>query len=1050
MGLRNRKGFALILVFSMASIVLLLGLSLVSLTQVETASSQYDQGLKVARANARLALQMAIGDLQEFAGPDQRVTATADGLRTDGTGPVETTFNLPATDGVVQPFWTGVWDTDNTTDNPIWLVTRPVDAIYTMADNSDQDADPAEDTVPGYGTSKDLVKLVGVGSAKPEPVGGSQSIHDVWVPKEPLVSDEIVGLASSEQATIGHYAYWVGDEGVKASYLIEDDLPEVLHDEYEIGGTVTLENFRLRQMLAHRYRFEVDGTEVDATDARIESIASDLILRKEVEGTPTGRSYLGMGAGTYSQNDVLRRFHDFTGMSRGLLVDTVRGGLKEDLSNIHEVDVGSSPSDDLVDDLVNNYLMPYLNVSDIPTTSPTALTRAYTIAAKNTTFGGGGPTPTIAPVISEFWLDVRLAAPKLGVGGPPGGALGPPGGGSESQRRRSNIYGQFSVSIELWNPYTSRIDGVDLTIRIENPNTAGLVINYYDDWVGGDSPTSTNAPADFGLEDIMSGVSEFQLNASGTTWKPGEVKAFSGTFEPSGTLELTPGVTFPIDASYYYEIPPPQMPTFESSTEVYSSDRIELIGPSWSPIVALRTSAGDELGQYALSGVSYYEMKSGIQRLSAPTPQFVFSYKWEMRSPDSNWNSYDPRSGQLTEAVLMDSFLDPSPDPPAGYNALTLNHFEYPGALFPHSSSPLIGSSTVLLGFNDDGSIENNIPMFELPRQEYLSLGGLQMAEFPSGLRSHLGASSASISPTASINDVFDRFFLSTVPQSGTTSWTVTDPLPNSRMEPIITPSLTVADLQDPDSGEHLFLNGAFNINSTSVEAWASLLKGVRLGTWAFDDPAGTTPVAGQSELTLTGENQFLRFSQTAEETWRGTYDATDLDASRELIRKGLRSLTDAEIETLSEEIVRAIRTRRQSGSAPVGPFVSLQDFIDSGVIETAIAAAGLNSTVEVGGTSLTYASSFLTQQDILAAIAPYMTARSDTFVIRAYGDAVNPFDDSEVVARAYCEAIVQRVHDKHPSESSSDPLTATDDTAGAFGRNYRVIAFRWMTGDEI
>ncbi len=130
----------MILVFSLASIVLLLGLSLVSLTQVETASSQYDQGLRVARANARLALQMAIGDLQTLTGPDQRITAIADGARV----PADDDFNdanSPGTSGVYQPFWTGAWDNDNTSDAPRWLVTRPLDATYTI-DTGMQDADP--------------------------------------------------------------------------------------------------------------------------------------------------------------------------------------------------------------------------------------------------------------------------------------------------------------------------------------------------------------------------------------------------------------------------------------------------------------------------------------------------------------------------------------------------------------------------------------------------------------------------------------------------------------------------------------------------------------------------------------------------------------------------------------------------------------------------------------------------------------------------------------------------------------------------------------------
>lgn len=1023
--LKEKRGFALILVFSLAAIILLLSLSLVSLTQIETASSRYDQGMRVARANARLALDMAIGDLQEFTGPDQRITATADGERSGAY--VDDNFNDatdPALNGVYQPFWTGVWNNDNSNDDPIWLVTRPLDATYTL-DSGTQDADPFASDL---GTTNALVKMVGAQSAKPENPGTGQDEYDVYVPKELVASDEIVGLAAAEESTVGHYAYWVGDNGVKASYLLEDAVPDVLHDIYDSGGA-TYENIRLSQMSAHRYFLEMESLTasprlMDATDLRLSTIASEFAISEEID---TGDSLLG----SFTHNDVLRRYHDFSGLSKGLLVDTIRGGLKEDLSNIHSVTTGDSG----VDDLVNNYLMPYLNVSDIPTTTPTDLRRAYSIAPKNTTFGGGGPTPTIAPVITEFWMVIRMSAPELGT--PPG----PP-----VQRRRSDVYGQFGIVVELWNPYTSRINGDDLRIRIENPHADSLVVNYYDNYSPSDPPTVSNVLPGFGLEDVMNDISEFNLDTSGTWWEPGEVRTFTGSYDPgTGILDLVTGTVIPTGSTYDYPIT--ELPRYQSSDDVYTFDRFELVGPAWTPEITLRTSGGDELYRFSLDGVSFYEMRSSLTEVLPPAERHL-SYKWELRNPDANWLNYDPRSGSITADVIMPNFDSPV-DPPPGYVPASLFQFEFPGGDTPFFLSDVQGSSFDLLGYNDDASIENNIPLFELPRQEYLSLAGLQMAEFPSEIKAHLGASIASINPTPSINDVFDRFFLSTVPQSGSTTWTVGDPLPNSRMEP--TGGTTLSDLQDPDSAEHLYLNGAFNVNSTSFEAWTAMLKGVRLGTWAYDDPLGTAPVVGQSELDLSDENQFFRFSQTAEETWLGSYIATDLDLSRELFREGMRSLTDTEIATLATEIVRAIRTRRQIGmGGGVGPFVSLQDFIDSGVLETAIAAAVLNSSIEVSGTPLPYSSSFLTQQDILTAIAPYLTVRSDTFVIRAYGDSVNPFDDTEVVARAYCEAIVQRIHEKHSSESSSDPMTATDNTAGALGRDYRIIAFRWLTGDEI
>ncbi len=1019
--LNEKRGFALILVFSLAAIILLLSLSLVSLTQIETASSRYDQGMRLARANARLALDMAIGDLQEFTGPDQRITATADGARSGAY--IGDSFNDatdPASNGVYQPFWTGVWNNDNSNDNPIWLVTRPLDATYAL-DSGTQEADPF---VSDYGAGKPLVKLVGAESAKPENPGTGQDEYDIYVPKELVASDEIVGLAATEESTVGHYAYWVGDNGVKASYLLEDNVPEVLHDIYDSGGA-TYENRRLSQMAAHRYFLEMESLSasprlMNPTDLRLSTIVSEFAISEEID---SGDSLLG----SFTHNDVLRRYHDFSGLSKGLLVDTARGGLKEDLSNIHVVSTGDSG----VDDLVNNYLMPYLNVSDFPTVAPPSdLRRAYSITAKNTTFGGGGPTPTIAPLITEFWMVIRMSAPELGIGD------------SELQRRQSGVYGQFGVVVELWNPYTSRINGDELRIRLENARVDGLEVNYYDKNTPGDYPKN-NLITGLGLED----VSEFTLDTSGTWWEPGEVRSFAGSYDPVlGILNLTNGITMPTGSDYDYPIT--ELPTYQSWDEEYEDDRFEIVGPAWTPELTLRTSGGDELYRFSLDGVSFYEMRSSLTEVLPPAERHL-SYKWELRNPDSFWTNYDPRSGKITADVIMNNFdgMDPSP----GYEAKQMYQFEFPGGNTPYILSDVQGSSLDLLGYNEDASIENNIPLFELPRQEYLSLAGLQMAEFPSEVKAHLGASSASINPTLSINDVFDRFFLSTVPQSGSTTWTVGDPLPNSRMKPAT--GKILSDLQDPDSAGHLYLDGAFNVNSTSFEAWTAMLKGVRLGTWAYDDPLGATPVDGQSEVDLMDESQFFRFSQTAEETWLGSYTATDLDKSRAFFREGMRSLTDTEIATLVTEIIRAIRARRQEVSAPMGPFVSLQDFIDSGVLETAIANANSNSAIEVDGTPLIYASSYLTQQDILTAIAPYLTVRSDTFVIRAYGDAVNPFDDAEVVARAYCEAIVQRVHEKHSTEapaSLADPMSATDNTAGSLGRDYRIIAFRWLTGDEI
>ncbi len=67
-----------------------------------------------------------------------------------------------------------------------------------------------------------------------------------------------------------------------------------------------------------------------------------------------------------------------------------------------------------------------------------------------------------------------------------------------------------------------------------------------------------------------------------------------------------------------------------------------------------------------------------------------------------------------------------------------------------------------------------------------------------------------------------------------------------------------------------------------------------------------------------------------------------------------------------------------------------------------------------------------------------WLTTRSDTFRIRAYGDAVNPVDATRVEARAWCEAIVQRIPE------------LIDSPNGPFGRRFVITYFRWLGPDDI
>src|SRR3954467_7504710 len=74
----RRSGFALLITITLLAFLVLLLVSLASLTRVETQVASNNQQISQARQNALLALNIALGQLQKYAGPDQRITGTAD------------------------------------------------------------------------------------------------------------------------------------------------------------------------------------------------------------------------------------------------------------------------------------------------------------------------------------------------------------------------------------------------------------------------------------------------------------------------------------------------------------------------------------------------------------------------------------------------------------------------------------------------------------------------------------------------------------------------------------------------------------------------------------------------------------------------------------------------------------------------------------------------------------------------------------------------------------------------------------------------------------
>jgi len=323
----------------------------------------------------------------------------------------------------------------------------------------------------------------------------------------------------------------------------------------------------------------------------------------------------------------------------------------------------------------------------------------------------------------------------------------------------------------------------------------------------------------------------------------------------------------------------------------------------------------------------------------------------------------------------------------------------------------------------------------------------------------------------------------------------------NPALEPYVpsgkTPEDVLADLNPNDTqyntttniydgykkvGAYSLIKGAFNVNSTSVKAWAAMLKGNR--DLALDSAQGTTdsgagtpfPLASTTSNT-SSNNGWEKFSRLTDEQIYDDNDTPD-------------NFTDD--TGLAVEIVNQVKAR--------GPFMSLSDFVNrrvgndsrsyQGAIQEAIEQAGINdfkdpdtnlsiraNTSETipnydfhaylfpfaGGSYLgsrnnaTGVPLEVNQANILLPLAPKLSARTDTFKIRGYGEVRDASGD--IIASATCEAVVQRLPEYVDPETDptnnepwdDDSQTPTLNTINqTYGRRFEIQSFRWLDQSEV
>jgi hypothetical protein len=324
---------------------------------------------------------------------------------------------------------------------------------------------------------------------------------------------------------------------------------------------------------------------------------------------------------------------------------------------------------------------------------------------------------------------------------------------------------------------------------------------------------------------------------------------------------------------------------------------------------------------------------------------------------------------------------------------------------------------------------------------------------------------------------LWDGYYFSGIDPAEPTSF----PLPNGRLRDV--PHNGATTLTDEkQAAARLLLDGAFNINSTSIAAWESILGAMR----DIENIGGGSASSGNP-------HNFSRFTEALLDS---TGTVPNLSADADSIAAGFRSLSDAQIASLASEIVTEIRLRTQNAD-PTGftyPFTSVSNFVNrsldydmtevdpikrafafSGVLQAAIDKSGINGLKSSASglwetTNLDYYPLYeegdltaeqrprtdgmpgsLTQADLLNKIGHLLQARSDTFVIRSSGDTVDEFSSgaNQSSAQAYYEIIVQRT----PAYVDSSQLAydpATSATNEKFGRKYQIVSQGWVSSEDI
>ncbi|MFM2198552.1 MAG: hypothetical protein RLZZ505_1984 [Verrucomicrobiota bacterium] len=1219
---QHPRGFTLVVTLSLMILLMIIAVGLLSLSAVMIRTSSQGQATSIARANAKLALMLAIGDLQKHAGPDQRVTARADILESSGAG----------NSAPVNGRWTGVWRTDRFKAEPATaspLLGRGSDG--SMVDRRFNASTGAETYRPSEQVLTWLVTQP-AGSASPNPstaLAEDQSVLIVGPGSVDQAADQVrvpkLMIPSENGGQVGGMlAWWVGGENVKAAFNLPAPEP----------GSAGERQWHTAAQ---------SGINAIAAFPNYEEPAVQRVLPQAIS-RESARLTGSMAPSTTAKVP----FHDVTCLAEGVLADSLNGGLRRDLTAF--LATGTAPAlgskRPALSVTTPVYGADSYRLTDIA--PKFGVLRDWSRMAANTS---AGMVPTIDPAPPNGLagaLDFNDISPWLypngfGDGSAPdlsrhqSGAVHPvlleasvsvgvslvpadsSAAGDPAEPRPHKIRLHYFPRVVLWNPYNAKLSAQDYVVQINMPGFLTLeILGMSSDFrvdlengMGGsgtvntprcpyfripaaafepgecllftaDAGTSPNRRKPWGYTDSLaeyplscakpfplvdnfyvdkdntvsvapekleqgalryniavthpgSGVVSFYygspfggmqlqywqklwMSKAGGTARITDIRTNTTLYPPLQTwIQTENGASF-TNAPWISSVPPSLsevLPKHDSSVPMYPYYRMKW-GHRFQWLNETDFNQGTAAGPYSTPYLGYNSIANHNHRSAL-----------HIQSPVENCLRSSAAGGRYTHGILIDDIygwewrdVKYAPVPVGGKNRVS--PFGLPGLFggqtfplldLPRPDAPLVSLAALqhaplsLLPWHPlnaagnslaDPRVSRNRTINYFSREDWNKIG-FHYKDWDRIRQSNRLAASAYLHDVSfELNHaLWDKYFLSTVPPAPL-SYTPGQPLANPRL--VLNPSgaATAANLRDVNrAAASLLTLGAFNVNSTSIDAWAALLASFRANPeLTLTQPGGTVVMMNDvfSRLFIPAGKVHTNQGYMDPEMW-----------------SGYRKLTDAQIRALAEAIVVEVKTR--------GPFLSISDFVNrrlitppdtgtspaetpatstglKGALQAAIDRSGINQTITGtlpiekkeyhmlaagGGDQSSYGDSYpnledrtniwafgkkpdhnhwadskltgapasLTQADILQKIGPVLTARDDTFTIRTCGQALSK--SGEVLATAWCEAIVQRV----PEPLTPDPVTQIDPAEGPasslqFGRRFVIRSFRWLNHQEI